>query len=91
MIIYQRIFFGGGGSHGFQGGIEGVGRRQQSIRRVLWNIYCRLTTNEGGGDGWHKNITELYGGGISYFIPIHTTAYQRHKSCEFSFDSNKET
>lgn len=35
MIIYQRIFFGGG-SHGFQGGIEGVGRRQQSIRRVLW-------------------------------------------------------
>ena len=51
MIIYQRIFFGGGGSHGFQGGIEGVGRRQQSIRRVLWNIYCRLTTNEGGG-GW---------------------------------------
>ena len=52
MIIYQIIFFlGGGGSHGFQGGIEGVGRRQQSIRRILWNIYCRLTANEGGG-GW---------------------------------------
>ena len=33
------------------GGIEGVGRRQQSIRRILWNIYCRLTANEGGG-GW---------------------------------------
>ena len=45
----------------------------------------------GVGEGWHKNIIELYGGGVSYFISIHTTAYQRHKSCEFSFDSNKET
>lgn len=50
MIIYQRIFFGGD-LMVFGGGIEGVGRRQQSIRRVLWNIYCRLTTNEGGGGG----------------------------------------
>lgn len=51
MIIYQRIFLGGISWFSGGGGIEGVGRRQQSIRRVLWNIYCRLTTNEGGGGG----------------------------------------
>lgn len=93
MIIYQRIFFGGDLMVFGGGGIEGVGRRQQSIRRVLWNIYCRLTTNEGGG-GWGKGgirILQSFIGGNTYFISIQTTAYQRHKSCEFSFDSNKET
>ena len=73
MIIYQRIFCGGD-LMVFGGGIEGVGRRQQSIRRVLWNIYCRLTTNEGGGgvgEGWHKNITELYRGEHLLYINTH--------------------
>ena len=92
MVIYQIIFFGGDLMVFGGGGIEGVCRRQQSIRRVLWNIYCRLTTNEGGG--WGKGgirILQSFIGGNTYFISIHTTAYQRHKSCEFSFDSNKET
>lgn len=73
MIIYQRIFFGGDLMVFGGGGIEGVGRRQQSIRRVLWNIYCRLTTNEGGGvgEGWHKNITELYRGEHLLYINTH--------------------
>ena len=75
MIIYQRIFFWGGGSHGFQGGIEGVGRRQQSIRRVLWNIYCRLTTNEGGGMGGTRISQSFMGVGsvtLYQYTPLHT-------------------
>ena len=90
MIIYQRIFFGG--ISWFSGGNIGCWSSPTEYKEGNRNIYCRLTTNEGGvGEGWHKNIIELYGGGVSYFISIHTTAYQRHKSCEFSFDSNKET
>ena len=44
----------------------------------------------GGGKGGIRKLQSFIGGN-TYFISIHTTAYQRHKSCEFSFDSNKET
>ena len=91
MIIYQRIFFGGGGISWFSGGNRGCWSSPTEYKEGTMEHLLPINHQWGGGDGWHKNITELYGGGISYFIPIHTTAYQRHKSCEFSFDSNKET
>lgn len=72
MIIYQRIFFGG--ISWFSGGNRGCwSSPTEYIRRVIWNIYCRLTTNEGGGvgEGWHKNITELYRGEHLLYINTH--------------------
>ena len=68
MIIYQRFSFFGGGSHGFQGGIEGVGRRQQSIRRVLWNI-------GGWGMGGIRILQSFMGVGsvtLYQYTPLHT-------------------
>ena len=94
MIIYQIIFFLGGGISWFSGGNRGCWSSPTEYKEDTMEHLLPINRQWGGGgvvEGWHKNITELYGGGISYFIPIHTTAYQRHKSCEFSFDSNKET
>ena len=92
MIIYQRIFLGGD-LMVFGGGNRGCWSSSTEYKEGTMEHLLPINHQWGGG-GWGKGgIRKLQSfiGGNTYFISIHTTAYQRHKSCEFSFDSNKET
>ena len=66
---------GGGGERGgrdaggffwgitwFQGGVEGISRRQQSMKVGLYNTECQPPASNRGGGKSHMNTTEPKGG-----------------------------